>query len=156
MANFCSKCRTKMGEGDKFCPSCGSPAFAKGPRLSSAESPSAGAVGHWEAKEIDTGDGYGQSIKGVLTLSKNEIIFYRNKFFSGSTKEWRRIPIRGIKSIYRAPVFNLISIKYNRKPEKTGLLSRIFNSKAISYKIKGWESFIQNIRPLSPNIKIKV
>jgi len=147
MANFCSNCRTKIEAGDKFCPSCGSPVFAKA---------SAGAVGHWEAKEIDTGDGYGQSIKGVLTLSRNEIIFYRNKFFSGKTKEWRRIPIRGIKSIYRMPVFNLISIKYNRKPEKTGFFSRIFNSKTISYKIKNWESFIQNIRPLSPNIKIKV
>jgi len=137
-----------MGTGDKFCPSCGAESGAQ----SSAQS----SIGHWEAKEIDTGDSYGQSIKGVLTLSKNEIIFYRNKFFSGKTKEWRRIPIRGIKSIYRMPVFNLISIKYNRKPEKTGLVSRIFNSKAISYKIKGWESFIQSIRPLSPNIKIKV
>jgi len=138
-----------MGAEDKFCPSCGA-------KLSTQSSAQSSVIGHWEAKEIDTGDGYGQSIKGVLTLSRNEIIFYRNKFFSGSTKEWRRIPIKGIKSIYRVPVFNLINIKYNRKPEKTGLLSRIFNSKAISYKIKNWESFIQNIRPLSPNIKIKI
>ena len=149
MANFCSKCRTKIGAEDKFCPSCGTGIGTQPPAQPSV-------IGHWEAKQIDTGDDYGQNIKGVLTLSKNEIVFYKNKFFSGRTKEWRRIPIRGIKSIYRTRIFNLINIKYNRKPEKTGLFSRIFNSKTVSYKIKGWESFIQNIRPLSPNIKINV
>ncbi len=112
-------------------------------------------IGYWEAKEVDAGDGYGQNIKGSLALGRNEIIFYRNKFFSGGTKEWRRIPIRGIKSIYRTPILNLVSIKYNKKPEKTGFFSRIFNSKTISYKIKDWQSFIENIRRLNPNIKIK-
>jgi len=149
MANFCSKCRTKMGAEDRFCPSCGE---ETGMQLSAQSS----AIGHWQAKEIDNGDGYGQSMKGVLALEKNEVVFYRNKFFSGNTKEWRRIAIRGIKSIYRTPIFNLITIKYNRKPEKTGFFSRIFYSRTISYKIENWESFIQNIRSLSPNIKIKV
>lgn len=138
-----------MGTGNKFCPSCGT-------ELKTQSSTQSSVIGHWEAKQIDTGDDYGQNIKGVLTLSRNEIIFYKNKFFSGGTKEWRRIPIRGIKSIHRTRIFNLVTIKYNRRLEKTGFFSRIFNSKTISYKIKNWESFIQNIRTLNPNIKIKV
>jgi len=137
-----------MGAEDKFCPSCGA-------KLGTQSSVQPSAVRYWQAKEIDTGDDYGQNIKGSLALGKNEIIFYRNKFFSGGTKEWRRIPIRGIKSIHRTSILNLVTIKYNRKPEKTGFLSRIFNSRTISYKIKDWQTFIENIRRLNPSIKIK-
>jgi len=144
MGNFCSNCGAKIK--GKFCTRCGA-TFAKA---------SASQARYWRAKEIDSGDGYGSNIKGSLALGENEIIFYRNKFFSGKTKESRKIPIRGIESIYRTRILNIITIKYNRKPEKTGFFSRIFNSRRISYKINDWQSFIQNIKSLNTDIKIKV
>ena len=140
MANFCSNCGAKIK--GKFCTGCGA-VFTKA---------SASHARYWQAKEVDTGDGYGQGIKGSLAIDENEIIFYRNKFLSPTTKEWRRIPIMGIKSIIRTPVFNFITIKYNRKPEKTGFFSRIFNSRTISYKIKDWQSFVQNVKSLNTKL----
>lgn len=111
---------------------------------------------YWEAKEIDTGDGYGSNIKGSLAVGENEIVFYKNKFLSGKTKAWRTIPIKGIKSIYRTPLFNITTIKYNRKPEKTGFWSRLFNGRTIGYKINDWQSFIQAVQEINPNIKIRI
>ncbi len=146
MANFCSKCRTKMGKEDRFCPSCGSPAFAK---------VSADTVGHWQAKQIDTDEG-GSSRKGTLSLSKDYLIFYVYGFFSKEPKERRRIAISSIKSIVRTPILNMITVRYNKAPASAGVLRRFVGMRNVSYKIKNWESFIQNIRTLSPNIKIKV
>jgi len=140
MASFCSECGEELKTG-KFCASCGSSVLTK-------------VANYWPAKEIDTGDGYSQNFKGSLALGQNEIIFYRDKFFSG-TKEWRRIPLRGIKSITRTPIFNLVTIKYNRKPEKTGFWSKLFNKKTVSYKISNWQTFLENIQRLNLNIKIK-
>ena len=146
MSNFCQNCGIKLKSGIKFCSSCGkavsTPLFQR-------------AVSYWSAKEVDTGDDYRQNTKGSLALSQEEIIFYKDKFLSSKTKEWRRIPIKGIKSIYRTPIFNLITIKYNRKPEKTGFWSKLFNKRNISYKVSNWKSFLENIQRLGPNIKIK-
>lgn len=142
MANFCPNCGAKTS--GKFCSECGASSAKK-----------SGLIGYWQAKELDTGDDYGRKLKGNIALTNDEIIFYRYKFFSGKAKAWRRIPIKGIKSIYRTRIFNLISIRYNKKPEKTGLFSRFFNSRTISYKINNWETFIENIKKLNPNIKIK-
>jgi len=144
MSNFCPNCGAKIK--GKFCTGCGA----------TSAKVSVNQNRYWQAKEIDSGDGYGSNIKGSLVVNENEIIFYRNKFFSGKTKEWKRIPIRGIKSIYRTPIFNVITIKYNRKPEKTGFFSKIFNSRTIGYKIGDWQSFIESIRKLNSNIKIKI
>ena len=111
-------------------------------------------IGYWPAKEVTSGgEDYGKTIKGSLAVGQREVIFYANKFLSSKTKEWRRIPIAGIKSIYRTPIFNLTTIRYNKKPEKKGFFSRIFNSKSASYRISNWESFIENIKRLNPNIK---
>lgn len=113
-------------------------------------------VRYWEAREVNnSGDDYSSNIKGSLAVGENEIVFYRNKFLSGKTKAWRTIPIRGIKSIYRTRIFNIVTIKYNRKPEKPGFFSKFFNSTSTSYKISDWQSFIQNIQSLNPNIKIR-
>ncbi len=148
MGNFCSKCRTKIGTEDKFCPSCGK-------EIGMQSSPQLSAIGHWQAKQIDT-DEAGSSSKGTLSLSKDYLIFYVYGFFSKEPKERRRIVISSIKSIVRTPIFNMLTIKYNRAPTDAGALRRFVGMRSVSYKIKNWESFIQNIRALSPNIKIKV
>lgn len=145
MANFCSSCGAKIGARDKFCPSCGSPASVKA---------STSAVGHWEAKEINT-DEAGSSRKGTLSLSKDYLIFYSYGFFSGKAKEWRRIPIVKIKSVTRSPIFKMVTFKYNKAPSGAGGFRRFFSKRVISFRIKDWQSLIENIRRLNPNIKIK-
>ena len=148
MANFCSKCRTKIGAGDKFCPSCGT-------EIGTQSSAQPSIIGHWQAKQINTDEG-GSSSKGTLSLSKDYLIFYVYGFFSKEPKERRRIAILSIKSITRTPILNMITVKYNKAPAGAGALRRFVGMRSVSYKIKDWESFIQNIRMLSPNIKIKV
>lgn len=148
MANFCSKCRTKIGAEDKFCPSCGTEIGTQPPAQPSA-------IGHWQAKEIDTGEGR-SSQKGTLSLSKDYLIFYVYSFFSKEPKERRRIAILNIKSVTRTPILNMFTIRYNRASAGAGALRRFVGMRSVSYKIKNWELFIQNIRTLSPNIKIKV
>ena len=144
MAKFCPDCGNRLNVGSKFCSSCGSSA------VNSAEN---SVIGYWPAKEVTSGEDYGKNIKGNLAVGKEEIIFYADKFFSSKSKEWRRIPIRGIKSIHHIPIFNMTTIRYNRKPEKTGFFSRIFNGRNVSYKIFNRKSFIENIKKLNPNIK---
>jgi len=148
MANFCSNCRTKVGVEDKFCPSCGT-------EIGMQPSAQPSVIGHWQAKQVETDEG-GSSRKGTLSLSKDYLIFYIYGFFSKEPKERRRIAISSIKSIIRTPIFHMLTIKYNRAPAGAGALRRFVGMRSISYKIKDWESFIQNIRTLSPNIKIKV
>jgi len=143
MANFCSNCGAKLS--GKFCSKCGA-----------SSGKQKGLIGYWQAKEIDRGDDYGANIKGSIGLTNDSIIFYRYGFLSGKAKAWRTIPLKGVKSISRTPIFNLISIRYNRKPEKTGFFAKIFYSRTISYKIKDYQSLIENIRRLNPNIKIKI
>ena len=137
-----------MGTGNKFCPSCG----AETGTQSSAQ-PS--VIGHWIAKEIDT-DESGSSRKGTLSLTKDYLIFYVYGFFSNKAKERRRIAILNIKSIKRTPVLNFFMICYNKAPAGAGALRRFVGKRHITLKIKNWESFIENIRTLNPNIKIKV
>jgi len=142
MANFCTNCGAKLT--GKFCTKCGTPSEKQ-----------KGLIGYWQAKEVNNGgDDYGGNIKGTIGLTNDSIIFYRYKFFSGKARAWRTIPIRGIKSISRTPIFNLINIRYSWKPEKTGFFAKLFYSRTLSYKIKDYQSLIENIRKLNPNIKI--
>lgn len=138
MGNFCSNCGSRM-KGE-FCSSCGE----NNQKLK-----------YWEATEIDQSDDYRKKLKGSLALNQREIVFYRDKFLSGESKIYRRIPLAGIKSITRTSIFNLTMIKYNQKPEKTGFWSKVFNKRTISYKIKDWQSFIESIQRLNLNIKIR-
>ncbi len=149
MAKFCSKCGTRLKAGAKFCSSCGNTP------INNETKASENIIGYWDAKEHDNSDDYSKRIKGSLALSKDEIVFFRYAAISGNPKKWRTIPLNGIKSITRIPIFSLIMIKYNRKPGKTGFFSKVFNGRNISYKISNWQSFIENIKRLNPNIKIK-
>lgn len=137
-----------MGIRDKFCPSCGT-------KLGAQSSVQLSEIGHWQVKRIDTDEG-GSSRKGTLSLSKDYLIFYVYGFFSKEPKEDRRIAISSIKSIIRTPILNMFTIRYNKAPAGAGALRRFVGMRSTAFKIKNWESFIQNIRPLSPNIKIKV
>jgi len=137
-----------MGLRDKFCPSCGA-------EIGTQPSAQPSAIGHWQAKQIDT-DEAGSSRKGILSLSKDYLIFYVYGFFSKESKERRRIAISSIKSIIRTPILNMFTIRYNKAPAGAGALKRFVGMRSIAFKIKNWESFIENIRTLNPNIKIKV
>lgn len=112
-------------------------------------------IGYWEAKEMNMSDDYGRNIKGSLALTKSELVFFRYTLLSGKAKEWRRILISGIKSIVRARLLNIITISYNRASPGSGGFRRFLGRRKISYKIKDWQTFIENIRKLNPNIKIK-
>jgi len=137
-----------MGAGDKFCPSCGT-------KLGTQPSVQPSVIGYWQAKEIDT-DEAGSSRKGVLSLTKDSLVFFIYKFFSKEPKERRRIAISSIKSIIKTPILNMFTIRYNKAPASAGALKRFVGMRSIAFKIKNWESFIENIRTLNPNIKIKV
>jgi len=137
-----------MGIRDKFCPSCGT-------EIGTQPSAQPSIIGHWQAKQIDT-DEAGSSRKGTLSLSKDYLIFYVYGFFSKEPKERRRIAISNIRSIIRTPIFNMFTVKYNKAPTGAGALRRFVGMRSVSYKIKNWESFIENIRQLNPNIKVKV
>ncbi len=138
-----------MEEGDKFCPACGGE--AGGPAVSPAGE-------FWPAKEVST-DEAGSSRKGVLGISGSDLIFYVYGFFSGQPKESRKITISRIKSIVRTPVFNMLTISYNRAPEGSGALRRFIGMRRVTFKIKNWQTFIEKIKELSsqinPKIKIK-
>jgi len=142
MPNFCSNCGAKIK--GKFCSSCGQ----------SVKDPS-GLVGYWQAKHIDTSEGQA-SRKGVITLSKTELIFHYYGFFSGKAKERYRIPIKQIKSIIRTSLLNWTTIKFNKASEESSGFKKFFNKRTIVFKISDWQSFIQNIQILNSNIKIKV
>jgi len=144
MANFCSNCGKKIKPESKFCGSCGLPIEIEKT-----------VIGYWQAKEYDTHDDYSRKIKGSLALTKKEIVFFRYAAFSGKAKKWRTIPISSIKSIARTPIFNLVMIRYNKAPKGSGALRRFFSNRTMSYKISDWQSFVENIRKLNPNIKIK-
>ena len=148
MADFCSNCGAEMGIRDKFCPSCGT-------EIGAQPSVQPSAIGHWQAKQIDTDEG-GSSRKGTLSLTKDSLVFFVYGFFSKEPKERRRIAISSIKSIIRTPIFNMFTVRYNKASAGAGALRRFVGMRSASYKIKNWESFIQNIRVLNPNIKIKV
>jgi len=145
MNKFCPNCGSRLKTEGKFCPSCG--------RSIAMPIKSNLVIGYWPAKEVTSGEDYGKSIKGSLAVGQKEIIFYADKFFSKKSKEWRKIPITGIKSIYRTPIFNITTIRYNQKPGKRSFFSRIFNGRNVSYKISNWQSFIENVKRLNPNIK---
>ncbi len=137
MANFCSNCGAKMS--GRFCSECGS---------------SLQTTGHWQAKEIDTGEG-AHNVKGTLSLSNDYLVFFSYAFISGKAKERRRIPLSGIKSIIRTPILNTFTIRYNRASKGSNWLRRFIGMRSVCFKIKNWEPLIENIRRLNPNIKIK-
>ena len=155
MANFCSNCGEELKQDDKFCPSCGLSTEASLNNKAGEQKQGPGVIGYWEAKEIDTGDDYGSNIKGSLALTQQEIIFFRYAWLSKKPKERRRISILKIKSIVRTPIFNIITISHNKAPERSGAWRRFFSKRKISYKIKNWQSFVDNIKKINPSIKIK-
>lgn len=146
MAKFCSNCGVKLKINAKFCSGCGEVL---------KNTISLDVIGCWDAKEYDNSDDYSKRTKGSLSLSSEEIVFFKYAVISGKAKKLRTIPLAGVKSVVRTPIFNLITIKYNRKPEKTSFCSKLFNGRNVSYKINNWRTFLENIQKLKPNIKIK-
>ena len=141
MANFCPSCGNRLEPGNGFCVSCGA-------KLETGDE----IIGQWEVKERDE-EGYGGR-RGTLLLTRNELIFLsRIGLFSKKQKEYCRIPLSKIKKVYKMPLFNLVSITYDKTPSKAGAFRRFFGKRNLNLKMENPKLFIEKIKELNPNVR---
>ena len=159
MPNYCSKCGNKIEPGAKFCPYCGTKLEAQPP---SKPAPSAGGgilesldieredlVGQWEARiDVD----YSTGLKGLLLLTKDEVLFVREGTRLEKLKKSWRVPISRIKWASKLPLSSHVQISL-KAPEGGGLMRKLVEQRERMFKIKDPKSFIEKLKQLNPNIK---
>lgn len=113
-------------------------------------------IGKWEAQESDASEDTLSKRKGILLLTKKDLIFVAEiGLFSKKLKEIYRVPVSKIKSVVKLPLLfkNTVTIRCNTTPEGAGILKRLISTRQLAFKLKDPKSLLDKLKELNPSIK---
>jgi len=115
-----------------------------------------GLAGEWEAKESDFVEDTMSRRKGILFLTKKELIFViESGVFSKKLKEAWRVPVSKMKTAGKGPFLfrKIVAISYDVSPEGAGAIRKLMGIRQIAFKLKDADSLVNKLKKLNPGIK---